>query len=67
MVRATRGVVEGVWYFEIRVVKLGESGHTHLGKMTDRNPYLEGMNICLAKCERGKTKSTKLFRVNKEF
>jgi len=31
MVRATRGVVEGVWYFEIRVVKLGESGHTHLG------------------------------------
>lgn len=31
MVRATRGVVEGAWYFEIKVVKLGESGHTRLG------------------------------------
>lgn len=31
MVRATRGVVEGVWYFEIRVVKLGESGQHTLG------------------------------------
>ncbi|XP_059665331.1 protein TRAUCO [Cornus florida] len=31
MVRATRGVVEGAWYFEIRVVKLGETGHTRLG------------------------------------
>lgn len=31
MVRATRGVVEGAWYFEIKVVRLGESGHTRLG------------------------------------
>ncbi|PIA48346.1 hypothetical protein AQUCO_01400744v1 [Aquilegia coerulea] len=31
MVRATRGVVEGAWYFEIKVSKLGESGHTRLG------------------------------------
>ncbi|KAK9273302.1 hypothetical protein L1049_018109 [Liquidambar formosana] len=31
MVRATRGVTEGAWYFEIRVVKLGETGHTRLG------------------------------------
>ncbi|XWS73577.1 hypothetical protein CRYUN_Cryun02cG0141000 [Craigia yunnanensis] len=31
MVRATRGVVEGAWYFEIKVVKLGETGHTRLG------------------------------------
>ncbi|XP_057484295.1 protein TRAUCO-like [Actinidia eriantha] len=31
MVRATRGVVEGAWYFEIRVVCLGETGHTRLG------------------------------------
>ncbi|XP_028114262.1 protein TRAUCO-like [Camellia sinensis] len=31
MVRATRGVMEGAWYFEIKVVKLGETGHTRLG------------------------------------
>lgn len=31
MVRATRGVVEGAWYFEIRVVSLGATGHTRLG------------------------------------
>lgn len=31
MVRATRGVTEGAWYFEVRVVKLGETGHTRLG------------------------------------
>jgi Set1/Ash2 histone methyltransferase complex subunit ASH2 len=31
MVRATRGIVEGAWYFEIKVVRLGESGHTRLG------------------------------------
>ncbi|CAJ2679771.1 unnamed protein product [Trifolium pratense] len=31
MVRATRGVVEGAWYFEVKVVRLGESGHTRLG------------------------------------
>ncbi|GJW59163.1 protein TRAUCO [Tanacetum coccineum] len=31
MVRATRGVTDGAWYFEIKVVSLGESGHTRLG------------------------------------
>ncbi|KAG6632398.1 hypothetical protein I3843_Q061600 [Carya illinoinensis] len=31
MVRATKGVVEGAWYFEIKVASLGESGHTRLG------------------------------------
>ncbi|CAF2055267.1 hypothetical protein HID58_069901 [Brassica napus] len=36
MVRATRGVVEGAWYFEIRVVSLGETGHTRLGWSTDK-------------------------------
>ncbi|KAB2065867.1 hypothetical protein ES319_A09G120200v1 [Gossypium barbadense] len=36
MVRATRGVVEGAWYFEINVVKLGETGHTRLGWSTDK-------------------------------
>lgn len=36
MVRATRGVVEGAWYFEIRVVKLGETGHTRLGWSTEK-------------------------------
>ncbi|KAG0481534.1 hypothetical protein HPP92_012392 [Vanilla planifolia] len=35
MVRATRGVVEGSWYFEIRVVRLGDSGHTRLGWTTE--------------------------------
>ncbi|XP_039115435.1 protein TRAUCO [Dioscorea cayenensis subsp. rotundata] len=36
MVRATRGVQEGAWYFEIRVMKLGESGHTRLGWATEK-------------------------------
>ncbi|KAI3891719.1 hypothetical protein MKX03_001227 [Papaver bracteatum] len=36
MVRATRGVVEGAWYFEIKVVKLGETGHTRLGWSSDK-------------------------------
>lgn len=36
MVRATRGVVEGAWYFEIRVLKLGETGHTRLGWSTEK-------------------------------
>lgn len=36
MVRATRGVAEGAWYFEIRVLKLGESGHTRLGWSTEK-------------------------------
>ncbi|KAL5995242.1 hypothetical protein ACLOJK_025300 [Asimina triloba] len=31
MVRATRGVAEGAWYFEIKLVRLGETGHTRLG------------------------------------
>lgn len=36
MVRATRGVVQGAWYFEIRVVNLGETGHTRLGWSTEK-------------------------------
>ncbi|XP_042495394.1 protein TRAUCO-like [Macadamia integrifolia] len=36
MVRATRGVVEGAWYFEIKVSKLGETGHTRLGWTTEK-------------------------------
>ncbi|KAK6138316.1 hypothetical protein DH2020_027900 [Rehmannia glutinosa] len=36
MVRATRGVSEGAWYFEIKVVHLGETGHTRLGWSTDK-------------------------------
>ncbi|KAF8403772.1 hypothetical protein HHK36_011877 [Tetracentron sinense] len=36
MVRATRGVVEGAWYFEIRVLKLGETGHSRLGWSTEK-------------------------------
>uniref|UniRef100_A0A0D6QRR8 B30.2/SPRY domain-containing protein n=1 Tax=Araucaria cunninghamii TaxID=56994 RepID=A0A0D6QRR8_ARACU len=36
MVRATRGVVEDAWYFEIRVVNLGETGHTRLGWSTEK-------------------------------
>uniref|UniRef100_A0A5B7AVG5 Putative Set1/Ash2 histone methyltransferase complex subunit ASH2 n=1 Tax=Davidia involucrata TaxID=16924 RepID=A0A5B7AVG5_DAVIN len=36
MVRATRGVLEGAWYFEIKVVKLGETGHTRLGWSTEK-------------------------------
>nr|GLL32499.1 protein TRAUCO [Ipomoea trifida] len=36
MVRATRGVVEGAWYFEIKVMKLGETGHTRLGWSTEK-------------------------------
>ncbi|KAK4492357.1 hypothetical protein RD792_003161 [Penstemon davidsonii] len=31
MVRATRGVSDGAWYFEIKLVHLGETGHTRLG------------------------------------
>ncbi|RLM69411.1 protein TRAUCO-like [Panicum miliaceum] len=31
MVRATRGVASGAWYFEVRVVHLGATGHTRLG------------------------------------
>jgi Set1/Ash2 histone methyltransferase complex subunit ASH2 len=31
MVRATRGVMGGAWYFEIRVVNLGDTGHMRLG------------------------------------
>lgn len=36
MVRATRGVTEGAWYFEIKLVNLGESGHTRLGWSTEK-------------------------------
>ncbi|KAG2304941.1 hypothetical protein Bca4012_063911 [Brassica carinata] len=36
MVRATRGVVQGAWYFEVKVVSLGETGHTRLGWSTDK-------------------------------
>ncbi|CAH9128614.1 unnamed protein product [Cuscuta epithymum] len=36
MVRATRGVEEGAWYFEIRVMNLGETGHTRLGWSTEK-------------------------------
>ncbi|KAJ4724327.1 Set1/Ash2 histone methyltransferase complex subunit ASH2 [Melia azedarach] len=36
MVRATRGVVEGAWYYEIKVVNLGETGHTRLGWSTEK-------------------------------
>lgn len=36
MVRATRGVSEGAWYFEIKVLSLGETGHTRLGWSTEK-------------------------------
>ncbi|KAL8260122.1 hypothetical protein R6Q59_028075 [Mikania micrantha] len=36
MVRATRGVMDGAWYFEIKVVNLGETGHTRLGWSTEK-------------------------------
>ncbi|KAI8016436.1 Protein TRAUCO [Camellia lanceoleosa] len=36
MVRATGGVMERAWYFEIKVVKLGETGHTRLGWSMER-------------------------------
>ncbi|CAI0450153.1 unnamed protein product [Linum tenue] len=36
MVRATRGVCEGAWYFEIKVESLGETGHTRLGWSTEK-------------------------------
>lgn len=36
MVRATRGVCDGAWYFEIKVEKLGETGHTRLGWSTEK-------------------------------
>ncbi|KAI3826730.1 hypothetical protein L1987_00783 [Smallanthus sonchifolius] len=36
MVRATRGVMEGAWYYEIKVVSLGETGHTRLGWSTEK-------------------------------
>ncbi|XP_076900815.1 protein TRAUCO-like [Bidens hawaiensis] len=36
MVRATRGVTDGAWYYEIKVVNLGESGHTRLGWSTEK-------------------------------
>ncbi|XP_062198026.1 protein TRAUCO-like [Phragmites australis] len=36
MVRATRGVAAGAWYFEIKVTHLGATGHTRLGWATNR-------------------------------
>ncbi|WVZ54465.1 hypothetical protein U9M48_005253 [Paspalum notatum var. saurae] len=36
MVRATRGVAAGAWYFEVKVVRLGPTGHTRLGWATNR-------------------------------
>jgi len=36
MVRATRGVAAGAWYFEVKVVHLGATGHTRLGWVTNR-------------------------------
>ncbi|KAK2993804.1 hypothetical protein RJ640_027682 [Escallonia rubra] len=36
MVRTTRGVSEGAWYYEIKIVKLGETGHTRLGWSTEK-------------------------------
>ncbi|XP_074310564.1 protein TRAUCO [Silene latifolia] len=36
MVRAIRGVNEGAWFFEIKVVHLGETGHTRLGWATEK-------------------------------
>ncbi len=34
MVRATRGITDGAWYFEILVKDLGKTGHTRLGWST---------------------------------
>ncbi|XP_062203023.1 protein TRAUCO-like [Phragmites australis] len=36
MVRATRGVAAGAWYFEVKVMHLGPTGHTRLGWATNR-------------------------------
>ncbi|KAI5076890.1 hypothetical protein GOP47_0008955 [Adiantum capillus-veneris] len=36
MVRATRGVQEGTWYYEIVVEQLGPTGHTRLGWSTQK-------------------------------
>ncbi|KAJ6790707.1 putative protein TRAUCO [Iris pallida] len=36
MVRATRGVLHGHWYFEIKVLRLGPTGHVRLGWATEK-------------------------------
>ncbi|KAL4396820.1 hypothetical protein AHAS_Ahas01G0130100 [Arachis hypogaea] len=36
MVRPTRRVVKGVWYFKIRVLHLEETGYTRLGWFTEK-------------------------------
>ncbi|KAK1402773.1 Concanavalin A-like lectin [Heracleum sosnowskyi] len=36
MVRSTRGVSEGAWYFEIKLLKMGVTGHTRLGWSTEK-------------------------------
>uniref|UniRef100_A0A0D9XWU1 B30.2/SPRY domain-containing protein n=1 Tax=Leersia perrieri TaxID=77586 RepID=A0A0D9XWU1_9ORYZ len=35
MVRATRGVAAGAWYFELKVLHLGSTGHTRIGWATN--------------------------------
>ncbi|CAD6268851.1 unnamed protein product [Miscanthus lutarioriparius] len=35
MVRATHGVAAGAWYFEVKVLHLGSTGHTCLGWATN--------------------------------
>ncbi|CAD6342595.1 unnamed protein product [Miscanthus lutarioriparius] len=35
MVRATHGVAVGAWYFKVKVLHLGRTGHTHLGWATN--------------------------------
>lgn len=35
MVRATRGVAEGEWFFEIKITHLGPTGHCRLGWATE--------------------------------
>ena len=32
--RATHGAFQGTWYFEIKITKLGKSGHVRLGWST---------------------------------
>ncbi len=32
--RATHGAFQGTWYFEVKVTKLGKSGHVRLGWST---------------------------------
>ena len=36
MIRATRGIASGAWYFEVKVMHLGSSGATRLGWATNK-------------------------------